>query len=79
MKYYEAVGIRLNELLKEKGITKKEIARKTEISYRCVLRISKGQSSRISLVRFYQICKAIEIPPDVFFDSPLFDFGKLEK
>ena len=79
MKYYKAVGCRFNELLQEKGMTKVQLARETGISYRCVLRITTGKVTKLSVYRFYELCKAVGIKLADFFDSPLFDFRILDK
>ena len=73
MRKYEAIGFRINELCKEKNISKKLLAHKTGISYETILRVTKGEKCELLLEKQLQIFWAFGITAEKFFRSPLFN------
>ncbi len=69
MDYAEAIKIRLDELEKEKGITRSATARKAGISRSSILNTSQGKTSNIILSTIVGICAGYEISLSEFFDT----------
>lgn len=82
MKYYEAMGLRVNQLCKEKNIKKKELAKEVGVSYSTIIRITQGKGSNILYNKLLNFCWALGVSANSFFNSPLFakeNINKIEK
>lgn len=77
MRYTQAIGIRLNEILKERNLTQTELARRSEISRMTVNGIIKGRATIVTFEILILICAALEITLTEFFKSSIFE-EKLE-
>ena len=73
MNKYEAIGFRINELCKDKGVSKMRLANKIGISYETVLRVTKGERSELITEKLLEIFWAFDITATEFFRSPFFD------
>ncbi len=73
MRYTQAIGIRLNEFLKEKQLTQTQLARKSEISRMTINGIIKGRATIVTFEILILICKTLEITLTEFFSSPIFE------
>lgn len=77
MRYTQAIGIRLNEILKERNLTQTEHARRSEISRMTVNGIIKGRATIVTFEILILICAALGITLTEFFKSSIFE-AKLE-
>ena len=77
MRYTQAIGIRLNEILKERNLTQTELARRSEISRMTINGIIKGRATIVTFEILILICAALEITLTEFFKSSIFE-EKLE-
>lgn len=77
MRYTQAIGIRLNEILKERNLTQTELARRSEISRMTVNGIIKGRATIVTFEILILICAALGITLTEFFKSSIFE-EKLE-
>lgn len=59
--------INLDNLLKEKGMNRFQLARLTGITYACICNLCKNDSSRIYLDSIEKICKVLECTPNDLF------------
>lgn len=69
-----AVGSKLAYIIKEKGLTQKEVAEKAGISPQTLNKIIMRDSARADVQLFLKICAALEIPVSVFADDALEEF-----
>ena len=72
MKYNQAIGKRLRELLKERKITQLGFAESCNISRMTINGIVKGRVKCVRLQTLCEICKGLKISFKDFFDSDLF-------
>ena len=73
MKYTEAVGKRLGELLKNAGFTQKEFSQKSNISRVTINRTINGRASVTTFETLIVFCKTLNITLSEFFSSKLFN------
>ncbi len=73
MRYTQAIGIRLNEILKEKKLTQTEFAGKSEISRMTINGIIKGRVAIVTFEILILICETLGITLIEFFNSPVFE------
>ena len=69
-----AVGSKLAQIIKEKGLTQKEVAEKAGISPQTLNKIIKRDSARADVQLFLKICAALEIPISVFKEDAIAEF-----
>ena len=72
MGIYNAVVIRINELLDEKQITANALAYKSGVSQSTIKSILNGESLNPGIVTIKKICDGFEILINEFFDAPVF-------
>ena len=73
MKLVEAVGKRVEELLKSRGLTQYELAQRGGIPRSTVSVIVAAKRKSVKLETIHQICATLEISLKMFFDDPIFD------
>ena len=73
MEYTEAVGKRLKELLKERGLTQTQFAEQSNISRMTVNRTINGKAGTVTFETLIVFCKTLTITLRDFFASELFD------
>ena len=83
MNYIKAVGIRLNELLKEANFNQTSFSKKCNISRITINRTIKGKVSVITFETLIVFCKTLKITLKDFFASELFneniEFGEKKR
>ena len=83
MKYTEAIGLRLRELLKKANLTQKEFSQKSNISRVTINRTINGKVAVITFETLIVFCKTLNITLTDFFASELFnhdiEFNKKKK
>jgi DNA-binding Xre family transcriptional regulator len=57
------VCITVSEILDERGISTKDFAEMTGLTYATALSIRRGNIARIELDTIYKICKALDVEP----------------
>ena len=72
MGIYNAVVIRINELLDEKQITANALAYKSGVSQSTIKSILNGESLNPGIVTIKKICDGFEMLINEFFDAPVF-------
>ena len=77
MKYTQAIGIRLNEILKESKLTQTAFAERSKISRMTINGIINGRVDIVTFENLILICETLEISLTEFFNSPIFE-TKLE-
>lgn len=78
MKFKEAVSKRVIELCNEQGYTTNGLAERSTIAPSTLRDLINCRINNPSSYVIYQICKALNIPMEDFFKSPLFDFNRIE-
>ena len=73
MRYTEAVGIRLNELLKTVHVTQTQFAKQCNVSRMTVNGIIKGRANIVTLEILLMICGALHITLREFFNAEIFE------
>ena len=73
MKYIEAIGKRLEELLKEKNFTQTQFSKKSNISRVTINRTINAKVSIITFETLIVFCKTLNITLKDFFSSELFN------
>ncbi len=73
MKLYEAVGKRIVEYCKERGITPNKLCTMSGIIQSTVNSIFSGRSQNPKLSTIQFLCEGLGITLKDFFDSPLFE------
>lgn len=58
------ISLRVNEILKEKGLTPYWLGKQTGISQNNILKICNGETSTIRFDTLEKICKALECTPN---------------
>lgn len=74
----EAVAVRINELLKEKNITRYKLAQKSCLSHETIKSIMKGKAKGVNLKTIISIADGFEMKVDEFLKSPLFLYDNLD-
>lgn len=69
-----AVGSKLAEIIKEKGLTQKEVADKAGIKPQTLNKIITRDSARADVQLFLKICKVLEVPVSIFAEDALEEF-----
>lgn len=69
-----AVGTKLGQIIKEKGLTQKEVAEKAGITPQTINAIIRRDSARADIQIMLKICKALDINIDIFADDALEEF-----
>ena len=75
MEYTEAVGKRLKELLKERGLTQTKFAEQSNISLMTINRTINCKADTVTIETLIIFCKTLTVTLKDFFDSELFDDG----
>ena len=73
MKLVEAIGKRVDNLLKERGMTQYELSQRGGIPRSTINVIVGGKRNTTKIDTIYQIAATLGIPLKKFFDDPLFD------
>ena len=73
MKLIEAVGIRLDNLMKEKGFSQYDFYTKGGIPKATVSQALNGTRERLAVRTVYEIISTMGISLKEFFDDPVFD------
>ena len=73
MKYTNAIGIRLNEILKKNKLTQTELAEKSKISRMTINGIVRGRVDIVTFESLILICKTLGITLAEFFNSGIFE------
>ena len=69
----EAVRIRLNQLLKEKGFHQYQLYKEGGIPRATISQTLSGKNGKIKLDTLYQIISTMGVSLKEFFDDPIFD------
>ena len=69
-----AVGSKLAQIIKDKGLTQKQVAEKAGISPQTLNKIIKRDSARADVQLFLKICAALDIPISVFKEDAIAEF-----
>ena len=78
MKLNKAFSLRVRELLKEKKMTQYKLAQETGLYHSTMTDILNCKYETPNFSNMALIIRALGITMTEFFDSPLFDFNKLE-
>ena len=70
----QAVGQRINELIKDNNTSISELSERSRLPLKTLERLASGKALRITNNEIYFICRGFNITLYLFFDSPLFDF-----
>lgn len=73
MKYTKAIGLRLEELLKQKKFTQTQLAAKSKISRMTINGIIKSRANIVTFESLLLICDALNITIKEFFNSYIFE------
>ena len=73
MKLVEAVGRRVENLLKERGMTQYGLAKLGGIPRQTVNIVVKGLHEKVALDTIYQIAATLDMSLEQFFNDPIFD------
>ncbi len=73
MKLSEAIGKRISDLLKERGLTAYKLSRMGGVSKQLVYILIKAQHDKVALDSVYQVAATLNLSLKEFFDDPLFD------
>ena len=73
MKYIQAVGKRLGELLREANLSQSEFSQRSNVSRITINRTINGRVSIITFETLIVFCKTLKITLKDFFASELFD------
>lgn len=81
MRYTEAIGKRLRELLKEKNLTQTEFAGMCSISRMTINGVIRGRNKLVTLETLVVICNTLHISLREFFNADIFEkiFEHVEK
>ena len=78
MKLNEAVSLRLQELLKERGMTQYQLSMRSGLPKSTIGNIVNCQFDSMKLRIIHEMCQGLELGIPEFFDSRLFDEDNLE-
>ena len=65
--FRDAVGVRVSEVRRDKGLTQAELAEKTELQRTHISRIENGQKD-LNLSTLYRLAKELEVRPSYLID-----------
>lgn len=78
MKLNKAFSLRVREILKEKKMTQYKLAQETGLYHSAMTDILNCKYQTPNFKNMALIIRALQMPMSEFFNSPLFDFSKLE-
>lgn len=78
MRLLDAVVLRIESLLSERGLTKYQLCKIGRINYSTLKKLTNLKSNTALMNTIYQICSTLEISLVEFFDDELFDYENLE-
>lgn len=78
MKLNEAISLRLNELLNERGMTQYQLFMKSGVPKSTIGNVINCSYDSVKLRIIHEMCQGLEISIMEFFQSPLFDESNLE-
>ena len=78
MKLNEAISMRLNELLNERGMTQYQLFMKSGIPKSTIGNVINCSYDSVKLRIIHEMCQGLDISIMEFFQSPLFDESNLE-
>ncbi len=78
MKLNKAFALRVRELLKEKNMTQYKLAQKTGLYHSTMTDILNCKYETPNFTNIALIIRALDVSFSEFFNSPYFDFEKLE-
>lgn len=73
MEMAEAVGIRINQLCLQRGVTPNRISYISAVSQSTVKSILNGESKNPGVVTLKKLCDGFGITLEEFFDAPVFE------
>ena len=73
MKLVEAVGKRVDDLLKNRNMTQYEVAQQGGIPGSTISVVGAEKRNSVTIDTIYQICATLGISLKTFFDDPIFD------
>ena len=73
MKLVEAVGKRVDDLLKNRNMTQYEVAQQGGIPRSTISVVVAVKRKSVKIDTIYQICETLGISLKTFFDDPIFD------
>ncbi len=74
----EAVGKRIEELAKVKGMTLYQLYQRSGVPKSTISNVVHGTYGSVTLRIIHELCQGLEISMTEFFHSPLFDEENLE-
>ncbi len=72
MKLSEAIGIKVKNLLAERGFSQYELYKRGGIPRSTICDVINNKKNRVSTDTVYQICCTLEITLEEFFSDPIF-------
>ena len=78
MKLNEAISMRLNELLNERGMTQYQLFMKSGVPKSTIGNVINCSYDSVKLRIIHEMCQGLGISIIEFFQSPLFDESNLE-
>jgi len=78
MKLNEAISLRLNELLNERGMTQYQLFMKSGVPKSTIGNVINCSYDSVKLRIIHEMCQGLGISIMEFFQSPLFDESNLE-
>ena len=78
MTVVEAVAIRLDEIMEEKGVTQYRVYKLSGVAQSTISDIRNQKGKSINLVAIYEMMDGLGLDLNYFFDSPLFKRENLE-
>ena len=75
MQLQQAISLRIQELVKENGMTLNQLAERSGLSASSITRTVKANSSvsNTTTGTVLKMCRGLDIPFKAFWESPLFD------
>ena len=73
-----AIGLRLGDLLIKHNLTQNDLALRTGLSNNTINNIMTARYKSMDMSALIQICIALGVTMQDFFDDPLFELDKLE-
>ena len=73
MNYITAIGLRIELLRRQKGVTQRELAVRCNLSRTTVNATIKGRAAIVTINTILKICNALQVSFREFFDSELFE------
>lgn len=78
MKLNEAVSQRLQELLKERGMTQYQLSMKSGVPKSTIGNVVNCMYDSVKLRIIHELCQGMNLNISEFFDSPMFEEENLE-